>query len=393
MSNLYKPEQLGIKAPSNGFQQGGWYNGRQFWGGQFSDPGVVNPLSDQNGAGQLVSPEVNAQSAAAQGQSPQQLESYLQQQRNAQVKANVAPTNNVQPQGAGVAGGGDMGAGMGMTQASTLNLPELYKSLYKDANISTIEEELANKEKGYNDATSKINDNPYLSEANRTGRISKLTTDYNNSVKQQQDELAMKKADIETQLNLASKQFDIESQAAKQALDQFNTLLESGALSGATGSDIAAITRTTGISSSMVQSAINAQNQKNIKTNVTTVDDGKNIYSVVVNSQTGEVINKQVIGASKPTATGSANTPASANKNIAQKLITEADTIQGMNDADGTWIGQFPQIVAKYAPYMTLEEIYKYFMQSNLAQQYGTPTEDPKFIQNIYDLARGKTVD
>ena len=54
MADLYSPESLGIKAPSGGFQEGGWYNGRHYWGGQLSDPGVINPISNQQGAGQEV---------------------------------------------------------------------------------------------------------------------------------------------------------------------------------------------------------------------------------------------------------------------------------------------------------------------------------------------------
>jgi len=39
------------KAPSGGFKQGGWYEGRQYWGGTFSQPGQIHPQSDQPGAG------------------------------------------------------------------------------------------------------------------------------------------------------------------------------------------------------------------------------------------------------------------------------------------------------------------------------------------------------
>lgn len=45
------PQKLGIKAPAGGFKTGGWYRGRQYWGGTLSDPGVLHPSSDQPGAG------------------------------------------------------------------------------------------------------------------------------------------------------------------------------------------------------------------------------------------------------------------------------------------------------------------------------------------------------
>lgn len=42
-------------------QQGGWYDGQQYWGGTLSAPGVINSLSNQQGAGQRVSNDVIAQ--------------------------------------------------------------------------------------------------------------------------------------------------------------------------------------------------------------------------------------------------------------------------------------------------------------------------------------------
>src|SRR5258708_23769321 len=121
-----------------------------------------------------------------------------------------------------------------MTPAQpALNLPDLYTSLSKAAGISDFQDKLTAKEKTFNDATAKINDNPCLSEATRVGRVAKLTTDYNNDIKADQNSLAMKKQDIQTQLDLQTKQFDINSNVAKQALDEFNMLLTSGALSGA----------------------------------------------------------------------------------------------------------------------------------------------------------------
>lgn len=76
--STYTPEQLGIKAPAGGFQTGGWYEGRQYWNGSFSDPGVIHPQSSQQGAGQAVSQEVRAQSAVQQGVTPESFDQFLQ---------------------------------------------------------------------------------------------------------------------------------------------------------------------------------------------------------------------------------------------------------------------------------------------------------------------------
>ncbi len=47
----YSPESLGIKPPPKGFKVGGFYKGREFWGGTLSEPGEIHPLSDRPGAG------------------------------------------------------------------------------------------------------------------------------------------------------------------------------------------------------------------------------------------------------------------------------------------------------------------------------------------------------
>ena len=198
-------------------------------------------------------------------------------------------------------------SGMFNNTASTLNLPELYQSLYTSSGIAGLESDYASKQQAYNQAQAQINDNPFLSEASRVGRVQKLTMDYNNNVAALQNQIATKKADVEMQLNLKTKQFDIDSQAAQQALSQFNTLLEMGALDSASGEDIANITRSTGLSSSAIQSAINARkaaNQKQRETQVISYDDGTNQGYAVIDSTTGEIINKQVISASKSSSSG-----------------------------------------------------------------------------------------
>ena len=42
---VYTPQSLGIKPPSEGFQEGGWYSGRQYIGGTLSDPGFIHPCT------------------------------------------------------------------------------------------------------------------------------------------------------------------------------------------------------------------------------------------------------------------------------------------------------------------------------------------------------------
>lgn len=324
----YDPTALGIKAPSGGFQQGGWYSGRQYWGGTLSDPGSIHPQSNQQGAGQAVSQEVVAQT------NPNNV-AYINAERQ---KASLAPLSTAPAQTTLPGGSFDpsasnagLGQGTSLPQAS-INLPELYKSLQKDSGVQDAQAQLSNMEKSLIEQKGKINDNPFLSEASRVGRVAKLEQLFNERTANIRGDIATKQADVEMQLNLATKQFDINSQQAQQALAQFNTLLNSGALNNATGEDISAIIRTTGLSGSMIQGAINASKAKDVKTSTIQFDDGINTGFAVINSQTGDIISKQVIAGSKPTkatgGSGGGTTTAQKTKitTSARSAIAKADS-------------------------------------------------------------------
>lgn len=347
-------------------QQGGWYDGQQYWGGTLSTAGQINSQSNQIGAGQMVSPEVNAQSAAQQGVSPQQFEQYLAQQR--QVAANQpAPSPSATPDRMSPASSPSTapgaGAGVGFTAPTPIDLPGLYRTLSENAGISAIEQKLADAADSYAKAQSTINDNPFLSEATRVGRISKLSTDYQNAVKNDVDLLAMKKADIEVQLNLQSKQFDINSQVARDALDRFNSLLSSGALNTASGEDIANIARSTGMSTAAIQSAVEANRAKNVQTSVVSYDDGTNQGFAVINTQTGEIISKQTIAASKPKAASEGSTKEADYQANTQSAI--GDIQRGVKLRD---------LISHYGVLggLPIEDLYRLY---NTHSPYGTAYE------------------
>jgi hypothetical protein len=112
----------------------------------------------------------------------------------------------------------------------------------------------------------------------------------------------MRKADIETQLNLQTKQFDITSQASRDALERFNTLLKAGALDNAGGDDIANITKSTGLSTGAIQSAIQAKIVGGYTTETKAFDNGKQEgFVVYTTDKQGNVIKQQqiVTGTSK----------------------------------------------------------------------------------------------
>lgn len=245
-------------------------------------------------------------------------------------------------------------SGSFFTQPS-IDLVGIYQSLYDkspikgtQAEFDTITQEIEKRQFALNDAIAKIGDNPYLSEATMSGRIDKLNKKFNADAQvlvgkqtNLQNKIAQSKADVETQLNLQTKQFDIQSQQAQQALAQFNNMLQLGALDGASGADIANITRATGLSSNSIQAAISANKKKNIQTQTISYDDGTNSGFVTINTQTGDIINKQAIGASAATKStgggggGGASTTASSKADQAKQAQFEGAIATGIKQLEG----------------------------------------------------------
>jgi hypothetical protein len=270
------------------------------WGGSLSNPGQINAQSNQQGAGQQVSAEVNKQTSVAAGKAPDANQNFINAQTAAGVQGTPAGTGGAG--GGGGYGGGDsrrwrwyFDGGLGAPNGGVPDLLGMYSTLQSSSGINDLHDKLNAATQGYDKAQSQINDNPFLSEANRVGRIQKLSNDYQNSTKAITDQISQKQADNDMQIQLAQKQYDINSTAAKAAMDQFNTLLSSGALDNASGDDIANLTRATGMSSNMIQGAISFDTQKNVPTATISFDDGQNQGFAVINTKTGEIINKQVV--------------------------------------------------------------------------------------------------
>jgi len=330
-------------------QQGGWYDGQQFWGGSLSNPGQINSQSNQQGAGQQVSNEVIAQTNPANV-------AYVQQQQQQRQQADGGSAVSPAVGSGGSTGGGGIGGGIA-ADPNTPNLPDLYSSLYASKGITDLEKQLSDQQAGYNKETSTINDNPWLSEASRTGRIAKLTTDYNNNSAGVRSDIATRKADIETQIGIQTKQFDINSQAASAALQKFNTLLSLGALDNASPDDIASITRSTGLSSGAIQSAIKAGQEKNSPTSVIQFDDGTNQGFEIINPKTGEVISKQVVAASKPTKATKGSSSDTNN-------LKPADYISYLQqDASSKSKYSLASLVQNYQKYVPIDKIYQIYNQ------------------------------
>ncbi len=277
-----------------------------------------------------------------------------------QTKYNLLVSNF---KGGGTPASSGASVGTGFLNTPSINLPEIYQGLYDSSGVSNLEKQLSDQTTAFNNAQSKINDNPFLSEATRVGRIAKLNTDFNANTANIRNDIVTKKADIETKLNIQTKQFDINSQQATQALAQFQTLLSSGALSNASGEDIAAITRATGMSSTMINAAIKATKDKNVQTSTIQFDDGTNQGFAIINSNTGEIIKKDIVAKSKPKAA-----------TVGETKETEAQQTQKNAVADIQAGSTLRDIINHYAVSggLTVEELYRLY---NTNSPYGKAGE------------------
>ena len=286
-------DPAGNPAPTGGFSTGGWYSGFQYWNGTFAQQaGQIHPASNQQGAGETVSEEVNIQGDIAQGLAPGTNQAYINQQNQQQPQPQQQAQTPSTPASAST---GTPGTEAQPEEA--IDLTGMYKGLQESSGVTGLQDEYLEKERQFIEAKNKINDNPFLSEATRVGREAKLTKLFNERTANLQDEIAMKKADIETQLNLQVQQLDMNSEATQRNIDNLNNLISMGAFDGASGETIAEWTRMTGVSSDLIMSAVKAQSKTDVDTQVitSTADSGEVTVSVI-NSQTGEIINQSSLG-------------------------------------------------------------------------------------------------
>jgi hypothetical protein len=358
---VYTPSQLKITPPKEGFQTGGWYSGRQYWNGTLSEPGQEHPESSSASAGQNVSNAVIAQTNPANV-------AYIASEKAKAAANPVTPQTSSQPTMTPQSTGATTDLSAGITSPETINLPQIYQDLYKSSGISEIEANLSEKTKGYNEAVAKIKDNPYLSEGDMTGRLKKIDDKFNADAAALKNDIATKKADVETQLNLQTKQFDINSTVAQEALTRLNTLLNMGALDNASGETIASLTRSTGISSDLINSAVAANKAKNVKTQVitSTADSGEVTISVV-NTDTGAIIKQTSLGKVGNAQTGAKTTEAEKEQYYKDNLVSDA--------SKGVTLSDMFKIYGSVLDPQTIYNLY------NINSIYGAAKESAKELE------------
>lgn len=341
---VYSPEELGIRPPAGGFQTGGWYQGRQYWNGTLSEPGVIHPLSNQQGAGQAVSKEVVQQTKPENWEYLQR----LRQQSNLpplpqQPKPQQQSRPSFQPQqGTGT----NLNIQSMLPQKPKIDLMALYNKYFNTQEIKDLENKIKQREQAYNDAISQINDNPFYSEATRVGRIAKLTDQYQRDVSLLQDNLAKTKADAQVKMNLETKQYDINSQEYKEKINLLNSFLERGAMVNASGQEIADFAVALGVPTSFIQSIIDKQKEEIEYTKkereaklkeltkpklITETDNSGNVWVVAIDEYTGDIIKRTSLGQIGKGKTGSEETGLTPSKLLSIKaragqILEEVDT-------------------------------------------------------------------
>jgi len=347
-------------APSGGFQQGGWYNGRQYWNGTFSQPGQIHPESNQQGAGSMVSPEVLAATSIAAGNAPGANQTY--------INSLYSNPSGGTGQGITFAGAGSGATGLGSIGiTSSLNLMDEQQNLYDASGITQlrntingIQATIDNYKSEADKRRAEVNENPFLSESSRVGRIRKIDDMLNDVLQTEEAKLAnyntqvtQKQNEINDKLNLKIKQFDMDRVTRQENRDLFNSLLSSGALNGATEQDLGNLAAQTGLSINFIRSAIKASQKADVQIETQTDNNG-NVTILTINKETGEIVNQISAG-----RVGKANTGGGSSV---------SETLQAYKD----------DAVSTARSGVTLQDMFSIYS--------GTPL-DPNDIYQIYVAA------
>ena len=237
-----------------------------------------------------------------------------------QQQLGIAPIPSTAGGRAGTAGG---------SPAGTLDLNAMYETAM-GGEIADIEKQITDKQNALTQAMANINDNPYYSEATRTGQLAKLQDRANTEIQTLQNQLTMKKADLQTQLNIATQQYNIQSQEYQNNLNRLNLLISTGAIAGASAEDIAQISEATGMGTSMVQSIISKVNEGN-RNLQTSTDNAGNV--TIFDANTGAIVNR-ISGIGKASTSGGADSMTESERQ--RDLVSRASSaLSEMTGTDG----------------------------------------------------------
>jgi hypothetical protein len=407
------------------FQEGGWYQGRRYLGGQLLPAGQDQP-------GHTVSAEVNKQSAAAQGVSESKFTSYLTGQtaksttpttkdavtpylneyQDSLFNASSAPETRVQsPE--------EVKAQLttGLVKPEPLNriaefetlrtaqgVAETEKSLATLKDQITAEQDMLRQQRGIEEGKTvpmgviqgRISEEERVANIrlDALGRqearlVDELNTKYNlintyMNFKGLDYQDAVSAYDTEYKQNLqvydiiagqrkeARSAYEYDQNSAKANLQIYANAVTSGNMNY---SDLDP-TQKLMISKLEVQSGLPvgfiSNLQMSAKDRLMGISDDKTQAWMIGNDGNLNIVQTGM------RASGVSTTD---TKNISQQFIDSATFSSGNN---------FPDLVKKFANVMTLEEIYQKFMNSELGKKYGSPVENSNEVRLLYRVARGE---
>lgn len=332
--------------------------------------------------------------------------------------------------GGGSNGGNDIGslstgghtpgnANVKLPERPKIDLKKTYNDLYSQLGLADLKAKVEAKQQEIlalrqqtDEAAALINENPWASSVNRTGRLAKLEEDYNKkaavitaqaSLEQQKYQDAM--GELNTQMSLTTQQYGYDVNNFDANLNQLNMLLDMGALDNASVENLNNIGAQTGMSADMISSMIRAQKNARVKpTLIEKTDDYGNVTVTLVDANTGNVINQQSLGAidasrMRQTVASSSRLP-DGNKKLTAKekgLANLYMAIEDYLDGNMAWAMQHDPVNAEHYQYIWLDQFQSLY--KNYAQAAGlsfkqfldraTPYIKPKDYQRFANLYSG----
>lgn len=222
----------------------------------------------------------------------------------------------------------------GTTPTGVPNLQNIYDQATSTPEITQLQSELTAKKDALTKAVANINDNPFYSEATRTGRVAKLEDRAQREIADIQDQLNLKNADAQTKVNIALQQYDINNQAYQTQLQRLNFLISSGALLNVSSADLADLAVSTGLTTDMIKGIQTKMVEDKVNpTVITNTDDSGNVTVSVVDATTGKTISQNSLGTiGKASSMSSADEtkPGGQLYNAAtQAVISDLESVSG----------------------------------------------------------------
>lgn len=282
-------------------------------------------------------------------------------------------------------------ANITLPERPTIDLKSEYQSLYDSLGLANYKTQIEAKNQEIlslrsqtDDAIALINENPWASSANRTGRIAKLETAYQNKATlinaesaliQSQYESAM--SELNTQMSLYTQQYNYDTANFDANVAQLNSLLDMGALDNASSESLQTIASQTGMTSDMISSMVQAK--KNSKVNPTLIqntDDYGNVTLTLIDANTGNLINQQTLSGVSGTSV--------------RKTSSSGGNSSGMNDTKNAKLdGSILSIVSDIdSNYVTINGQLVKQEEDRVADNLLSEAEYNKALNNSYIKAK-----